>query len=646
MKRLYLLVLPLLLFAFAVPSWAVTNYYISPSGSDSNNGLSTGAPWLSPNHAVNCGDVINATAGTYSASNFTNGKWGTVTCSGGNNVAWLKCTTFDTCKITSSGQDAMWVDQDYWGVTGWENSTNTSSTAGCFRATPSGNYILHHVIFANDIANGCMGGGFVSYQTSTTSSSDYITVIGSIAYNAAQGTGACYSGISVYEPLQSDTNSGTHIFVAGNYSWGNVDGACSGGKPTDGEAVNIDTLDHSQSGGAAYTQQVVVENNIGFFNGGRGFETENNSAGSSHANVYFRYNTSFGNSTDLTQTNGCFDRGELYQQAAKNVTWDHNLAQTKSGTSCSSAPYYGFSALGGDATSNISNSYWSGTSGHNTDPNTASAVLGTGNTIGTNPNFSNPINPGAPSCGSYSSVPACMAAVISDYAATSTGANAYGYQTISTTSVTDALYPAWLCNVSNLSGLVTPGCGSGGGGTVATPVISPGTEGFQASVSATITDSTTGSTIYYTQDGSTPTTSSAIYTTALTITSTTTLTAMAAASGMTNSSISAVTYSLDTPAANPVIALAGGTYSMPTTTAITDSTGGAVISYCLSSTTCIPGTTYSSAVSLTITEVLCANAIATGFSVSSTICNSYTAGTPNTQSLTPGMQPTAGFSKQ
>lgn len=647
MKRLLLLLPLLLLVGLAVPSWAGTNYYISPTGNDTNNGLSTGAAWLSPHHNVNCGDVINAAAGSYSASNFQNGKWGTVTCSGGNNVATLLCTTFDTCKVSSTTQDAMYVDQDYWMVSGWEASTNgaTNGTAACFRATPSGNYVLHHVIFANDIANGCMGGGFVAYQTSTTASVDYFNVIGSIAYNAAQGSANCYSGISIYQPLQSDTNSGTHIFVANNYSWANVDGACSGGKPTDGEAVIFDTFDHSQAGGAVYTQQAVMENNIGFFNGGRGFEVVNNSAGSTHATIYARYNTAFGDATDLTQTAGCYDRTELYQQSAKNVTWDHNLAQTRTGTSCSAAPLYGFGALSGDSTSNISNSYWSGTSGHNTDPNTASAVLGTGNTIGTNPSFSNPVNPGAPSCGAYSNVPSCMAGVIADYAATASGASAYGYQPISG-STTDALYPAWLCNVSGLSTLVSPGCGSSGGGTVATPVISPGTENFAVSVSATITDSTVGSTIYYTLDGSTPTTSSAVYSTALTITSNTTLTAMAAASGMTNSSISAATYTLATPAANPVITLAGGTYGMPTSTTITDSTGGAVISYCTSSTTCIPGTTYSTSILLTGTSVLCANAIATGFSVSSTICNSYTSGSPPAQSFTSGDQPTAGTAIQ
>ena len=60
----------------------------------------------------------------------------------------------------------------------------------------------------------------------------------------------------------------------------------------------------------------------------------------------------------------------------------------------------------------------------------------------------------------------------------------------------------------------------------------------------TISDATSGATIHYTTDGSTPTTSSAVYTGALTITQTTTLQAMAAASGMNNSAVASATYTI------------------------------------------------------------------------------------------------------
>ena len=87
---------------------------------------------------------------------------------------------------------------------------------------------------------------------------------------------------------------------------------------------------------------------------------------------------------------------------------------------------------------------------------------GPNNTLGTSPAFSNPTNPGAPSCGSATSVPNCMASVIANFTPTTAAAKSYGYQPVSTTSVYDPLYPQWLCTVTNLpAGLVTPGCLTG-----------------------------------------------------------------------------------------------------------------------------------------------------------------------------------------
>jgi type 1 fimbria pilin len=74
MKKLLLSLM--LMLGLTAPSLAAT-YYISPTGSDSNSGTVIGSPWLSPNHALNCGDVIMGAAGSYSAANFQNGKWGT-----------------------------------------------------------------------------------------------------------------------------------------------------------------------------------------------------------------------------------------------------------------------------------------------------------------------------------------------------------------------------------------------------------------------------------------------------------------------------------------------------------------------------------------------------------------------------------------
>ena len=200
-------------------------YYLAPApagGNDSNSGTSASTPWLTPNHPVNCGDVILAAPSTsYSYVNFTAGKWGTVTCTGAPNVAWLKCITFDACKITTSGANSgIYVDSSYWGVQGWEVSMKANSSAGCFYAVPSytTHVPVHHIVFANNVANGCYADGFGA-GISGKASADYVAIVGNIAYNAAAGT-YCYSNIDVYEPINYDTLPGTHIYIAGNFSFG------------------------------------------------------------------------------------------------------------------------------------------------------------------------------------------------------------------------------------------------------------------------------------------------------------------------------------------------------------------------------------------------------------------------------------------
>lgn len=75
--------------ASSTPFTALHTYYMSPTGSDSYDGTeqthTTGntGPWATPNHAVQCGDVIIAETGAYNSANFdsySHGSsiWGTV----------------------------------------------------------------------------------------------------------------------------------------------------------------------------------------------------------------------------------------------------------------------------------------------------------------------------------------------------------------------------------------------------------------------------------------------------------------------------------------------------------------------------------------------------------------------------------------
>jgi len=429
-----------------------TSYFIAPAsggGSDSNNGTSPGTPWLTPNHAVNCGDLLTAAAGTYAEANFRLGNWGVVTCPLANNVAWLKCATFDACKIvvTTAGHDALGISQSFWGVQGFEVQVTTFSTNQCFQTFPPNNTTqIHHIIFANNVANGCGDGAFTVGAATTTVGVDYVVIVGNIAYNGAQDNTNCYSGIDMVFPVNSDTVAGTHIYIAGNYAWGNVDpNPCGGITPTDGHGISLDSLSQS-----SYSGQIVAENNISVFNGASGFQNFSNNAGL----AFVRQNTIAGNQTGTINANPC---AELTINTAVNTNVSRNLVATNGPTACVGAVTLWAFGASFDATSDtLTDNFLYSAAGNNF---TTSNTVVSGNKMGTNPNFVNPVQPGAPSCGSSSSVPNCVATIVSNFAPQSGAALSYGYQTPSTTANVNPFYPAWLCTVTNLpTGLVTPGC--------------------------------------------------------------------------------------------------------------------------------------------------------------------------------------------
>ena len=451
----------LLIFALALPCRAAT-YYISTSGSDGNSGTS-GSPWASPNHAVNCGDVIMASSGTYSNANFASGKWGTVTCSAGNNVAWLECATFDACKISTTTGYGILVSANYWVVQGWEITTSGSSTGGCFVIQPpTSTTSIHHIVFANDIANTCAGGGFESVNDGNASV-DYIAFVGDIAYNAATGNSACYSGFSVYQPVATDSLPGTHIYIAGSFAWSVLEGAtCNGGvHGFDGNGFIFDTFDGDKGSlPATYKQQAVMKNNIALSNGGSGFRAPyNNTNGAQWANLYFVNNTAWNNNGD-TSDYGNAVCGEFLFDVVNNVQATGNIAAAGNAycNGDTSLPEYAWYVNQVNGTTHVyGNIGWRAAGNYTQATNATGFSYGPNNTFSETLTFANPTTPGAPSCGSATSVPNCVATIIANFTP-ATAAQGYGYQTVSAASTYDPLFPQWLCNVNLPSGLVTPGC--------------------------------------------------------------------------------------------------------------------------------------------------------------------------------------------
>ena len=164
----------------------------------------------------------------------------------------------------------------------------------------------------------------------------------------------------------------------------------------------------------------------------------------------------------------------------------------------------------------------------------------------------------------------------------------------------------------------TMSTGGGGGGTVATPTFSIPGGTYLGTQSVSLSDATTGASIFYTLDGTQPGTvvggSTLKYNnTALTVSSSETITALATATGMTTSATASAAYVIQSQVATPTFNPVAGTYATAQSVTIT-STSGASIFYTTNGTTPTSGSTpYTAAVNVAASETLKAIATKSGF---------------------------------
>lgn len=143
----------------------------------------------------------------------------------------------------------------------------------------------------------------------------------------------------------------------------------------------------------------------------------------------------------------------------------------------------------------------------------------------------------------------------------------------------------------------------------------------------TLTDSTPGATIFYTTNGTTPTSNSTPYIGKITVASTELVKAVAIAPGYLTSPVSAkaYTYSPSPLAAAPYFSLAGGHYTTPQMLTLTDSTPGAAIYYTTNGTTPTTASTrYMGPLTISTTETVIAIAAASGYNNSNPSAKAYT----------------------
>jgi hypothetical protein len=183
-----------------------------------------------------------------------------------------------------------------------------------------------------------------------------------------------------------------------------------------------------------------------------------------------------------------------------------------------------------------------------------------------------------------------------------------------------------------------------GPSATATPSFSPAGGLYNSAQNVSIGDATTGATIYYTINGSVPTSGSTLYTGPITISSNTTLSAIATAPGRTNSvpATVAFTISSNVPTANPTITPGPGNYTTPQTVVMGDSAANAAIYYSINDTTPDASSIrYTGPFTLSATTTLRAVAIAPGYK-SSTVTSETLAISFVPPTATPALSPAGG----
>ena len=163
--------------------------------------------------------------------------------------------------------------------------------------------------------------------------------------------------------------------------------------------------------------------------------------------------------------------------------------------------------------------------------------------------------------------------------------------------------------------------------STASPVFSLPGGTYPSAQTLTLTDATPGAAIYYTTNGTTPTTASKRYAGPIPVTTIGSISAFAVASGDYASPVVTASYLIQMPAATPTFSYPSGNYSTQFTLVISDKTPKATIYYTLNGATPIPGKAaiYSGPVNIRQSETVKAVAAALpDFTVSAAASATYT----------------------
>jgi hypothetical protein len=302
------------------PVYSTPKWYVSPTGSNSNTGLSPSQAWLTitfaaQNASVAAGDVVGVLPGTYTENvSITRGG----SAAAGNTV--YRSLVMGAAKIVGAALHSSTVvpAAHYITLDGFDITTFAGGDQHGVDLANSAFIGPHHQTVRNCLIHDCGGSAIAAAW------GDYYMFEDNVVWNNCQLNTYQTSAINIYQAIPFDTVGGFHNVIRRNVAYNNYEtnAAASYGSRTDGNGFIIDDFNHTQTSGhndgIPYVQQTLLDSNLSYSNGGKGYHVFQSQYVTAINNVAWKNSTDLGNPSTW--------RSEINNHNGNNNTYINNIA--------------------------------------------------------------------------------------------------------------------------------------------------------------------------------------------------------------------------------------------------------------------------------------------------------------------------------